>query len=339
MRDSLELTQSLTANAAKSDFFMIMRLLENAHPELPRIGTLLRPRDDAVRFAQKTELVFHPTAVDSFTPATAKSRARLMVNFFGLTGANGPLPLHLTEYARDRLRNVRDATFVRFLDLFHHRLLSLFYRARAVGEPTINLDREEDDRFSQYIGTLFGIGSPSLRERDAVPDFAKLHFAGLLASHTRPAAGLATILGEFFGVPAIVQQFVGHWMLLPAEARTRLGALDGSGALGLGTVLGAKVWDTQGKFRIVLGPLDYQQYCDFLPGGASITRVQDWVRNYVGDTFEWKVELVLKKEQVPPLKLGASRLGWTTWTNSRPATRDANQLRLNPAAHARKQPA
>lgn len=339
MRDPLALAELLTADAAKSDFFMIMRLLENAHPELPRVGTSLRPRDDAVRLAQKPEMLFHPTAVDGYAPANGKEHARLSVNFFGLTGANGPLPLHLTEYARERIRNHRDSTFARFLDIFHHRLLSLFYRARAVGEPTINLDRDKDDRFSQYIGSLCGIGIPALRERDAVPDFAKLHFAGLLASHTRPASGLATILSEFFGVPAQVQQFVGHWMLLPPEACTRLGALDGSSALGLGTVLGTKVWDTQGKFCVVLGPLDYAQYCDLLPGGASIARLVDWIRNYVGDRFEWDVHLILKKTQVPPLKLGAARLGWTAWTNSLPAAGDADQLFLNPVALARQQPA
>ena len=335
VRDPVALLQMLETDAAKADFFMIVRLLENAHPALPRVGTSLRPRDDAVRFSQNPELVFHPTAIDSFMPATGRRRARLAVNFFGLTGANGPLPLHLTEYARDRLRNANDPTFARFLDIFHHRLLSLFYRARAVGEPTTNLDRQDDDRFSRYVGTLAGIGAPSLRERDSVPDFAKLHFAGLLASHTRPASGLASILRAFFGVPASVQQFVGHWLPLPPEVRTRLGVRDGSSALGLGAVLGAKVWDTQGKFRIVLGPLDYPQYCALLPGGDSISRLVDWVRNYVGDALEWDVQLILKQAEVPPLKLGASQLGWTSWTNSLPAQCDAGQIRLNPVALAR----
>ena len=334
MRDALELFQSLEKNIGKFDFFQLLRLIENAHPEHARIGKSLRPRDDAVRFAQNPELAFLPTAVSVFEPASDIKRARLFVNFFGLTGPNGPLPTHLTEYARDRLRNANDPTFARFLDIFHHRLLSLFYRARAAGEPVINLDREEDDRFSTYVGSLFGIGSPSLRKRDEVPDFAKLHFAGLMTKRARNASGLANILREFFQLPFSIEQFVGHWMVLPIEARTRLGALDGSSVLGSAIVLGGKVWDSQSKFRIVIGPLDYVQYCRMLPGGDSLKILVDWVRNYVGDALEWDVKLVLKKEQIPALKLGSSKLGLTSWLHKLPPTKDSNQLLLNPVARA-----
>ena len=334
MRDALVLFQSIEKSVGKFDFFQLLRLIENAHPEQARIGKSLRPRDDAVRFAQNPELAFLPTAVSAFEPASDHKQARLFVNFFGLTGPNGPLPTHLTEYARDRLRNANDPTFARFLDIFHHRMLSLFYRARAAGEPVINLDREEDDRFSTYVGSLFGIGSPSLRMRDQVPDFAKLHFAGLMTKRVRNAAGLANILREFFQLPFSIEQFVGHWMALPMEARTRLGALDGSSVLGSSIVLGGKVWDSQSKFRIVVGPLDYVEYCRMLPSGDSLKILVDWVRNYVGDALEWDVRLILKKEQIPVLKLGNSRLGLTSWLHKLPPTKDSNQLLLNPIARA-----
>lgn len=333
MRDPVALWQQLEKDAEKFDFFQVLRLIENAYPELPRVGTSLRPRDDALRLGQDPELVFQANAISGFSQASGDRRARLAVSFFGLTGPNGPLPLHLTEYARDRLRNADDPTFARFLDMFHHRLLSLFYRARAAGEPVMHLDRK-DDRFSEYVGSLFGIGAPSLRDRDTVPDFAKLHFAGLLANHTRHASGLASILREFFQVPVVIEQFVGHWMRLPVEIRSRLGALDGTSELGLGTVLGRKVWDRQSKFRIVVGPIDHEGYCQLLPGGSSIRRMVDWVRNYTGDALEWDIRLVLKKEEIPPFTLGGRRLGWTSWLHSQPPKNDANQLLLNPIAHA-----
>ena len=109
-----------------------------------------------------------------------------------LLGPHGPLPTHLTEYVRDRVRNANDPTFARFLDIFHHRMVTLFYRAWANAQPAVSLDRPGRDRFSFYVGSLFGLGEAMLRERDAVPDFAKLHFAGLLAGPTRPAAGLSS---------------------------------------------------------------------------------------------------------------------------------------------------
>jgi type VI secretion system protein ImpH len=335
MRDPVELDRLLEATARRMDFFQLVRLIETANQDKPRIGASLRPRDDAVRFGQDPSLVFHSTAVAQYVPARAETRARLAVNFFGMFGANGPLPLHLTEYARDRMRNASDPTLAAFLDVFHHRMVSLFYRARASAEPAISLDREQSDRFSHYVGSMFGIGSPALRERDKVSDFSKLHFAGLLANHARPASGLVTILREFFKLPIHVEQFVGHWMRLPEDIQTRIGMADAGNRLGTSAVLGKRVWDCQNKFRINIGPLSYDDYTRMLPNGESMQRLIAWVRNYAGLALDWDARLILKKEEVPPLKLGGGvRLGWSTWLGSQPPVRDKDQLLINPKAHA-----
>src|SRR5207237_1337622 len=117
-----------------------------------------------------------------------------------------------------------------------------------------------ENRFAIYTGALFGLGGPKLRERDAVEDFAKLHFAGLMNRHVRNADGLAALLAGYFRVPVRIESFVGHWMKIPVQERTRLGGLNDSAMLGVGTVLGARSWDRQHKFRIWLGPLTRTQY-------------------------------------------------------------------------------
>jgi type VI secretion system protein ImpH len=333
MRDPVELGLQLEERAARMDFFQVLRLLENARPDLPRIGTSLRPRDDAVRLGQDPALIFHPTALARFTRASGDAKARLAVNFFGLLGANGPMPVHITEYVRDRLRHGGDGTMLAFLDVFHHRMLGLFYRARAAAEPVISLDRADGDRFSQFVGSMFGIGTPALRERDAITDFAKLHVAGLLASKTRPASGLVTILRAYFRLPFHVEQFTGHWMRMPADACSRIGRGADANRLGSTMMLGTSVWDCQHKFRIVIGPLDYADYQRFLPGGESMQRLLAWVKNYAGLTLEWDVRLLLKKEQLPALRLGgATRVGWNTWLASTAPQRDLDQLLINPAS-------
>lgn len=334
MRDPVELDLELERNAARMDFFQVLRLIENAHPELPRIGASLRPRDDAVRFGHDPSLGFEPGALAGVTPATDGSRARVAVNFTGLLGPNGPLPLHITEYARERVRNHRDTTLVAFLDVFHHRLVSLFYRARAAADPATSLDRPETDRYADYVGSLFGYGTPALRGRDDIGDFAKLHFAGLMANGRRPASGLVTILAAYFKVAVEIEQFVGHWMAIPPDGQTRMGARDGNNRLGATTVIGTRVWDRQHKFRLVFGPLNYADYSRLLPGGASLRRLVDWVNSYAGTVLDWDVRLVLARPEVPRLALGARQLGWTTYLASGPAARDARQLLINPAAHA-----
>lgn len=334
MRDPVELERELLEKAERMDFFQILRLLESAHPDKPRIGASLRARDDAVRFGQDPSLAFEPTAVRSFMPATAGQRARLAVNFIGLLGPNGPLPLHLTEYARERARNQGDQTLAAFLDVFHHRIVSLHYRARASAEPAISLDRSDSDRFGDYVGSLFGIGSPALQGRDEIGDFAKLHFAGLMANQRRPAAGLVTILRAYFKLPVEIEQFVGHWMKIPHDGQTRIGMRDRGNRLGTSAVLGRTVWDCQHKFRLVIGPLDYADYQRMLPGGDSMRRLLDWVRNYAGMVLDWDVRLILKQQEIPRLALGARRLGWTTFLASSPAGRDSHHLLINPTAFA-----
>jgi type VI secretion system protein ImpH len=330
MRDPVAVAALLEANAARMDFFQVLRLIENAHPGRPRIGASLRPRDDAVRFGQDPALIFHATALGQFRAAGADARARLAVNFFGLLGANGPMPTHLTEYVRDRLRNGGDGTLLAFLDVFHHRMLSLFYRARACAEPAISLDRADGDRFSVFVGSMFGIGAPALRQRDDIGDFAKLHFAGLLANQARPASGLASILREYFKLPLHIEQFVGHWLRLPAEIQSRIGRSGDGNRLGASLLLGCKLWDCQNKFRIVIGPLGYDDYRRFMPGGDSLKRLLAWVRHYAGLTLDWDVRLILKKEERPPLRLGgATRVGWSTWLASVPARRDPDQMLIS----------
>jgi type VI secretion system protein ImpH len=279
---------------------------------------------------------------------------RLNVHFFGLFGPNGPLPLHLTEYALSRAGE-RDHTLTRFADLFHHRLLCLFYRAWAESQPVVHYDRSRvafrppshapdgssvpdppsalkdalhEDRFSRYLGSLFGLGLDSLRERDAMPDRAKLLFAGLLSCQTRHADGLKIIIAEFFGVPAQIQEFVGEWMDIAPHEQTRLGMHEQAGHLGLSTVLGERVFGCQHKIRIVLGPLDLAFYRAMLPGEYGLVELAAILRNYIGDEFAWDVNLVLRQTEIPPLKLdGGAQLGWTSWLGEKNG--DAEDVILN----------
>ena len=323
--------QALANEACRFGFYQALRRLECAHAEKPRLGQSRRPVDDAVRLTQEASLAFAPSELASFTAGENGSAPQLAVYFFGLFGPNGPLPLHLTELARDRLRNSDDPTFSRFADVFHHRMLSLFYRAWANTQPTIHYDRPAQDRFGFYTGALFGLGMPSLRDRDAMPDLAKLHYAGRLADQRRNAEGLVAMIEDFFKVPAALEQFVGEWLELPDDCRCRLGLTPITGTLGVSATIGEYTWACQQKFRVIVGPLSYVEYERMLPGGDSQCRLRAMVLNYVGDALSWDVNIVLKKEDVPPTRLGQNGcLGWTTWLGSRTADNDAADLILNP---------
>ncbi len=315
------------------DFFAAVRRIECARRAAGRIGASRRLRDDTIRFAQEPSLAFAPSTIAAFSPGRAGAADRMTVHFMGLFGPGGPLPLHLTEYARDRMRNSRDKAFTAFCDIFHHRAISLFYRAWAINQPAVSFDRvaedPDSDRFGFYIASLIGLCERTLRRRDAVPDIAKFHFAGRLALQTKPPEGLAAVISDYFRVPCRIEEFVGHWVEIPEGDRLRMARGGRIGRLGESAVVGSKIWDCSQRFRIRIGPLSFGQFARLLPNGRSFARLVGWVRNYVGYEYLWDVVLVLKKEEVPPTRLGGgAMLGWTTWLTTRPFDHDADDLVL-----------
>lgn len=321
------------------NFYQAVRRLECAHLQLPRLGCSQRPSDDPVRFGQEPTLAFPPATVSRFDLPSPDSPARMYVNFLGLLGPHGPLPLHITEYVRDRQLNQNDPTLACFLNLLNHRMVSLFYRAWAVNQQTVSFDRAGGqqaslaDRFALYVGALFGIAMESYRQRDAAPDVAKLQYSGPLVNQTRHAEGLRAMIADYFGLETHLDQFVGQWIDLPADSRCRLGESRDTGLLGSTAIVGSRIWQCQYKFRLRMGPMDFTAYQRLLPGGRSLRRLVAWVRNYIGAELAWDVQLTLKKEEVPRAKLGAggsARLGWSTWLKSQPTPRDPDDLILNP---------
>lgn len=332
------LAERVRADPFAHDFFRAVRWLQALAADRPRIGCSLTPADDPVRFAQLPYLRFAPSTLQP--PPNRESHGgtapRFYSHHFGLFGPNGPLPLHLTEYARDRIQHHGDRTFSAFCDIFHHRLISFFFRAWAEAHKEVDLDRaatapRSDQRWPIYIGSLFGLGTEEVRDRDAVPDRAKLYYSGRLAAQPRNAEGLEAILGDFFGVPCEVQTFVGRWLTLPPDSVCRLGESPATGCLGESLIVGSRVWDCQLGFRIRFGPLVLDDFERLLPCGVSFTRLRDWVRNYAHEQYLWDVQLVLRGEEVPATRLGGGgRLGWNTWLKSKPFDHDAEDLILRP---------
>ncbi len=298
------------------DFHQALRWIDCLNSSAPRIGTADRPIDEPVRLGQTPSLSFAPATLSRLAAGPTGTPPRIEVLFFGLFGPNGPLPLHLTEYAHARQLQVGDSTLARFADIIHHRFLSLFHRAWAQAHPCVSFDRPKEDRFGVYVASLAGIGLPTLRDRDAWPDFAKLHQAAQLNRQVRNAEGLGKLVSQFFRVPAAVEQFVGHWLQLRAKDRSYLGKQRGQ--LARTALVGKQVWDRQHKFRLHIGPLDLEQYVRFLPGAACIEQLQAAVRNYAGLEYAWDARLLLRADCVPPLRLGrGNRLGYTSWLGNR----------------------
>lgn len=327
--DFVALEKEIEARPYDFNFFQVLRRLESRFRSMPRIGHAARPMDEPVRLGQEPHMQFAASPVAGYVPGTDARRASLRVFFFGVFGPNGPLPLHLTEYARQRAYNYADRTLSRFVDIFHHRLLALLYRAWADVEPAVSHDRPETDQVATWVAALSGRADVSMRNRDAMPDLAKLFFTGHLAASSRHPEGLVAMIETILGVPAKIEELVPKWVQLPEDARFRLTSGAEARGLGLDTVLGTQALQLQQRFRIVVGPVTPEQFESLLPGRSGMRTMHAIVRNYVGRELEW--ELVLMPKSLEPMKLGSTaRLGWTSRLSGAAATAEVPRITLEP---------
>ena len=306
-----------------------MRLLQRLAPEREPVGRGDDPRREAIRFRSRVALSFPPSDLEnvrwpdaSATPDDeAAPAAEVTVSFMGLANpaSFGSLPLPYAELILDRARE-RDHALRDFLDIFNHRLVSLFYRAWEKYRFDVAYERSPEPApgaFEDALFCLLGLGTPGLRERLPCDARALLARAHALRPGPAPALAVAELLESYFDAPAEVRQFQPAWCVMEEEERSRLGRA--ACALGRSATLGDRVRTGQSRFRIRLGPLDWTRFRDFLPSGSAFAPLRELVRLATGPEFDFDVQLVLRSDAVPPLRLGvtdetgAPYLGWSTW--------------------------
>lgn len=326
------IAEELFSEGYRFDFFEAVRVLERIHPERRPVGHGGVPKQEAVRFRSRVSLEFPPSAIYDVTNGDNGSRPpEMTVAFMGLTGPLGVLPRHYTDLLQERLRR-KDHALRDFLDLFNHRAISLFYRAWEkyrfpIAYEQAVAQRTDFDTFSLALFDLLGMGTKGLRGRLQFGDEALLFYAGLLGQHPHSASALGAILQDFFEVPVNVGQFMGQWLTLSPENRTRLGG-EANNMLGVSAVAGNRVWDQQARFRLRLGALSFAEFNRLLPDSQRFQLLVQFARFVAGQEFDFDVQLILKAPEVPRCQLGARgerapRLGWSTWLKTKEFTHDA----------------
>lgn len=319
------------------DFYAVMRRLERSFPDRGRIGDVPARRDEYVALGEQAFLDFAASTIAE-AGRDGQGRLRLFVKFLGLLGPQGALPLATTEESY-HWQLARDDAFPRFLDIFNHRFLQLFYRAWADSRPVAQHDRPERDRFAAYVGSQIGLGSAPYLNRDSVPDAEKLAHAGLIGAQAKSASRLRGLLAGLFKAQVEIEQFVGMRLVFDPADRTRLGSRHCT--LGGDALLGASVYSVEDKFRVCIVARDLEEFSRFLPSGDRCEKLADAVFFHLGESFEWDVELALPVGQVKPAQLGQfGQLGWTSWMSPNwdaPPGALRRDARFHPAERLREQ--
>jgi type VI secretion system protein ImpH len=324
------LIEDLFARPHAYGFFQLVRLLDE-YAGAPDDDTgSADPAREPVRFRAEASLRFAPSDVASVEriadPDGGPDRFRVTVSFLGVYGTSAPAPQYVSEMicqadpGEDGLRD--------FLDLFNHRLVRLYVRAWRKYRPHLRRDARW---FAERIAALLGIPFAEIGELAGPDGHRLLGYVGLLSQHPRGAEGLRRILRHRFGgVPVEVEQHVPEWQAIPGDHRHRLGSA--ATRLGEDVSLGERVRDLSGKFRVVLGPLDYAAFERVLPGGADHRTLRDWIRLYAPESLAFDVVAILAGRGVPALRLtgaGERRLGLDSWLLAGHAARD-RAVRFDP---------
>ena len=315
-------------------FFQAVRLLERIYPERQSVGRDSLPASEVVRFRSRPTLEFPASEIyelrETDEDLTDSRKVEMFINFMGMVGAVGVLPSNYTELVVERIR-YRDQTLWSFLDIFTHRAVSLFFRAWEKYRFPVAYERGKGDDFTDSLFDFVGLGTRGMRGRMSLPDESLLPYTGLISNKPVSVAALEQTLNDYFAVPVKVEQFYGQWLALDEESISRLGSVNSR--LGVSTVVGKRVYDSQSKFRVRIGVIGLEKFKGFLPDGSAHKAFCSLVRFLVGEEFDFDLQLILAAKEVPGciLTTRAKRrpqLGWTSYLKTQKFKQDDEQVIL-----------
>lgn len=306
--------QALHDAAYRFNFFKAVHLLERyAGGRSPGQG--LRPADDPVRFSVPPGSGFPASDIQRIVAGDNGDPPRMYVNFMGLIGPKGVLPDWYNSHAQG-CNHRKDDCFTDFLDLFHQRLLSLFYLAWKKYRLVENYQCAGTDPISLMMAGLAGIGEREQRSDPAFFAYARrrlIHFCGLVARTVPTGAATETIVGHAIGTTVRIEQFVERLMPIHRQDRTCLGRRNGT--LNRDALCGRHIRDASAFFRVHIGPMSWACYQAFGPRSHNLEMVRRLIAYLAGIEYEFDMRLILRGRDIPAIGLGARtpapRLGRT----------------------------
>ena len=342
-RKDISVTKILSESPYRFSFQQAVRLLERSaaykidnsnEPANKPVARFTPPGSELIRFKTTQSLAFPASEISKISqnPHSVSGQWTINVNFMGLTGSGAVLPYHYTEFVLSRAKK-KDHTTRDFFDIFNHRTISLFYQASIKYSlptehertKTHSSNNKQIDRHTQILLSLIGLGTPGLQNRLYTRDESLAYYAGLFSKKLRTTTGLKQIIYHHFSIPVEIQEFIGQWQELIDDVRTRLPGLENpkgqNNQLGKSVMLGRKGWFSQGKIRIILGPLNRKQLHTFSPGTTALKALDEIVKLYINFEHDYDYVMRIRREDLPDRtklkKDAAPIIGWNTWLSAK----------------------
>lgn len=302
---------ALLAHAPQMNFFRFCELIELAAPQQPPLGTTDSPASEPVRFRSHGRLGFPVREIDSveWNSDHPDRPPAVRTTFLGLYGVDARMP----SYFVDEIAQRRDGAepLAAFLDLFHHRIVTQFYRVARKYRYPVGFRRGGQDKASRYLLSLLGLGigrpgAGQTRTEETVGTRKLLSMLGLACQRTRTAEGLAGVLQHAVPDARItVEEFHPVWVRLDATERMPLGE---------NCVLGRGFHDRANTVRVVIAPQARDSVLGLMPGRAMHQEVMALLRFYLGYEAHAHLEMHVRPALMPAPALNSDQvsLGYTT---------------------------
>lgn len=319
-RTKSDLIATLLNDAWHFDFFRALRLIERAYPDCPQLGYDGPPEKESVAIRPEASFRFPPSAISGIKPVGDPSdpltRLQMTITFFGLYGRSGTLPwhytsriLHLEQPSIHDLRHPESEGLRSFFDIFNHRLTSLFYRAGIKYRWPLTYRAGGNDNTSRNFIAFTGLGTRNLvDDQFPFPDTVLLRYAGLFMV-PRSASSLTTLLNDFLNVNVRILQFQGEWLRIEQDDYNRIGHRPNNNRLGSNFTIGKRIFSSQHRFRVVIGPISFSMFMLLLPGRKLFNQVSTLVRMFSSTSLKSDIKLIVGRESLPGMVLGRNRTG------------------------------
>lgn len=307
----------IVERGSRFGFFQLLYALERFHQGSTPIGVDGPVAQEKIRIRPATDMAFPASdvrSVEQIDGPDGVRRTRVTTTFLGLYGVSSPLFSYFIEEISQTEHQGQSQPVRDMLDVIHHRMFGLLYRTWTKYRLYVGYRSKGQAPFTRRMLCAAGIDGFGAHN-PPIHKFLFLRYAPMLAWRARTAHGLNIALQELFGNMGVsIDQFIGAWTLIEKPYRNKLGQANAT--LGQSLTIGKYVFDASSRYKIVLGPLGYDDYLAFLPGGHKRPLLRGVCAVFTRGMYDVLLELHVKPDAAPRFQLGsprASTIKRTAW--------------------------
>lgn len=315
-----DLPQNGPAYSVFYAIYLCETLLKDMHPEWSR------------EKLEQTGLRFRPYEHFGYPPRNIRQvkvsgeEVRFVINFLGLYGVNSPVPrcYHEQVSIQQNIHGAGEVPLQNFLDIFNNRFYWLYYQAWKKYRYYLKLSEGMADETVQKIFAFIGHG-PLFAKNDRagetspaadISPYKLLQLSGVLSHRVRHKNGLLIMLREFFpNLPMKLQEFVPTMVRVAERPMMGNGYGERCMRLGLNGLVGQSVIDYMSRVCLHIGPLEFDEYLQFMPGGKHARLLHKLLNYYLNDGLEFDLKFTIKSDSITkkPMSDRRQKIGQSFW--------------------------